>query len=331
MATIRKRGKRWEAQVRIKGHPSQSQSFASRLEAVRWSREVEAARSEKLLADPTISELLARYERELTTLKRGAEQERYKIAILSRSSLAAFSISTLQAEHIAEYRDYRLRLVSGSTVRRELAILRHCLEVSRKEWGYSSIVNLVDQIRVPAPGRARDVRLSPTQLATLWQAIGHSKAWYLRPIVIVAIETGMRRGELLALKWCLLDHISRVAHLPLTKNGTARTVPLSPVANECLLQLTKRDPELVFPVSKHALRQAWEKVTVKANLKGFRFHDLRHEALSRLFELGLSIAEVQLIGGHKTVSQLMRYVHPRPYQVAEKLNKLSRVVARSSL
>jgi integrase len=330
MATIRKRGKRWEAQVRIKGHASQSRSFATRVEAVSWSREAEAARAEASLDGPTIAQLLARYERELTPLKRGAEQERHKIAMLRRSSIADKTIGRLTAQQIVQYRDQRLSVVKGSTVRRELALLRHCIEIARKEWGLSLVNNVVGLVRFPPPGRARDVRLNPKEIDALWVAIESSKAWYIKPIITLAIETGMRRGEILSLKWQFINLQESLVQLPLTKNGSARTVPLSPAAGDCLAQLPVRDAQLVFPVSKYALRQTWVRVTKKAGISGFRFHDLRHEALSRLFELGLSVPEVQLIGGHKTISQLLRYVHPRPRQVAEKLRELRLAAWQSS-
>ncbi|MFC5556502.1 tyrosine-type recombinase/integrase [Methylobacterium iners] len=271
-----------------------------------------------------MADLLARYEAEMTVKKRGTDRERYKLRVIRSHPIAGLPLAKLSTVAVSQYRDDRLRVVQGGTVRRELAILQHCLEVARKEWGTPLLTNPVQSVTLPEPSRARDQRLEAEAGQKLHAAIGSAHAWYLRPLMELAIETGMRRGELLALLWSHVSLEKRTAHLPITKNGHARTVALTPKAIEVLRALPRTDPR-VFPVSGNAVRLAWERLRVRAGLPGLRFHDLRHEAVSRFFEAGLSIPEVALMSGHRDTRMLMRYTHLRPEDVAEKLARAASV------
>ncbi|WFT83572.1 site-specific integrase [Methylobacterium sp. CB376] len=221
---------------------------------------------------------------------------------------------------VARYRDDRLEIVAGDSVRRELTILRHCLEVARREWGIPLPSNPVGQIKLPEPSKGRQQRLEAEQAQALILALKRSRVWYLRPLVNLAIETGMRRGELLTLRWANVDLSSRIAYLETTKNGHSRTIPLSPGALSVLKGLPRTDAR-VFPLTGNAVRLAWERLRNRAGLPELRFHDLRHEAISRFFEIGLSIPEVALISGHRDTRTLMRYTHLRPEVLAKKLQQ----------
>ncbi|MHB1565732.1 MAG: site-specific integrase [Acidiferrobacter sp.] len=141
----------------------------------------------------------------------------------------------------------------------------------------------------------------------------------MAPLARLALETAMRQGELLALRWERVDLARRTAHLPETKNGTPRTVPLSPAALLMLKAMPRDLSGRVFPLSQSAVAQAWERATQHAGIKGLRFHDLRHEATSRLFEKGLNLMEVAAITGHKTLQILKRYTHLRAEDLAARL------------
>lgn len=325
MATIRKRGKRWEAQVRIAGQKSRSRTFESRNEALRWARGAEATGylGAEASSVATVGDLLERYRREVTIHKRGAVQERYKLRLIQRYPLATSVAVSTTGRDIAEYRDARLKVVSGTTVRRELAILRHCFEVARKEWGLSRIDNPVGAIRYPSAGMSRTVRIPLSQEGVFWASVRASKTSYLLPIVILAIETGMRRSEILSLSWDQIDIGSSLATLPMTKNGRPRTIALSPTALDVLIELNKTSKDmLVFNVRSGALRQAWERAMLRAGIVGLRFHDLRHEAISRYFELGLSVSEVAMQSGHADLRTLFRYTHLRAENIADKIRSL---------
>lgn len=133
----------------------------------------------------------------------------------------------------------------------------------------------------------------------------------------------MRRGELLDLRWKHIDFEQRVAHLPLTKNGESRDIPLSRRAVETLfdmLQSENRTSDRAFPISGNAVRLAFERLRSRAGLSDLRFHDLRHEAISRLFEKGLNTVEVSAISGHKELRMLSRYVHLRAADLVKRLD-----------
>ena len=130
----------------------------------------------------------------------------------------------------------------------------------------------------------------------------------------------MRRGEILGIEWEHVDLDSRIAYLPLTKNGSSREVPLSTKAAEVLaMQRQRNDTPLPFPVTANGFRLAWERLRRRAGLSDLRFHDLRHEAISRFFELGLNIPEVAVISGHKDPRMLFRYTHLRAEELVGKL------------
>jgi integrase len=336
MATIRKRGSSWQAQVRRQGSPSISKSFTIRADAVRWAREKERSidtqelpATIKDLQSVTVSRLLVRYEAEFTAKKRGADRERYKLKVIRAHQLSSLTLAKLTSVAVARYRDDRLAIVQGGTVRRELAILQHCFEVARKEWGTPLSSNPVQGITLPDPSRARDQRLEDDTGQKLRTAIGSGHAWYLRPLIELAIETGMRRGELLSLVWPNVSLERRTAHLPMTKNGHARTVALTPKAIEVLKALPRTDPRVFPKVSGNAVRLAWERLRERAGVQGLCFHDLRHEAVSRFFEAGLSVPEVALMSGHRDTRMLMRYTHLRPEAVAEKLARAAAGEANS--
>ncbi|RDI62007.1 tyrosine-type recombinase/integrase [Microvirga subterranea] len=327
MATIRKRGSSWQAQVRREGYPPLSKSFKTKADAAAWARDKERSidRAElpttaRGLRGVTVGDLLRRYCETVTQSKRGAEPERYRIRNLLRHGLAETGMDKLTPAAVAQYRDDRLKLVQPGTVRRELAIIQHCLEVARREWGVPITANPVQQIAIPDAQRPRERRLEDDEDNRLASAAAGS-AWYLRPLISLAIETGMRRGELLSVRWKDVDMTAPTIRILKTKNGHPRTIPLTPKAVEILDSLERND-ELVFPVTPNAVRLAWERLRKRAGLENLRLHDLRHEAVSRFFEYGLTVPEVALISGHRDPRMLSRYTHLRPEKVAEKLAKV---------
>jgi integrase len=241
----------------------------------------------------------------------------FKLRVLLAHPVARLSLDRLTAAEIATYRDYRLTLVKADTVRRELAIVHHCLRLAAEEWGIAMPCNPVSQIKMPSPGRARERRVTPAELERLLAGATGRAPW-LSAIIRLALETGMRRGELLAIRGVDVDLATRTLRVTTAKNGHPRSVPLSSAALELLGNMT-RSGEMVFPVTANAFRLAWERLKRRAGVSGLRFHDLRHEAISRFFEKGLSMPEVAAISGHRDPRMLMRYTHPRPEAIAEKL------------
>ena len=326
MASIRRRGPKWQVQVRRQGLRPQTRTFRHKADAEFWARqrEGEIDRGElpvdvRALRSLTLSNLLERYQDTVTPRKRGAAQERYKLRILLAHPIAQQSLEKLSAADVAAYRDQRLSLVAPGTVRRELAVLQHCLEIARNEWGVVLPGNPVRQVKMPPHDQGRERRTKPEELTALLTACGHTRSAWLPAIIQMAVETGMRRGELLSMRWRDVDLKARTVLVSKTKNGHSRHIPLSTKARQILTN-TERANDMVFPVTANAFRLAWERLKRRAGVTDLRFHDLRHEAISRFFEKGLNVPEVAHISGHRDARMLLRYTHPKVQTIAAKLD-----------
>jgi integrase len=328
MATIRLLRQRWQAQVRRKGVPPRARSFDRRSDAVAWARGIESeADRSGFVADTrfaektTLGELLTRYVAEVTPTKKSASSEKARIGALTKRDICHRTLAKLNSTHVAVYRDERLKSVAPATVVRELNTMSHCLELAQREWGLFLPRNPVKSVRRPSVPRGRQRRLKEGEEDRLLEACDEGRNPWMRPLIVLAIETAMRRGELVGLLWEHVDLHKRVAHLPDTKNGESRDIPLSRRATTTLqgLHVDRRDKR-VIPISGNAVRLAWEHLRVRAGSSGLHFHDLRHEAVSRLFERGLNIAEVAAISGHKEMKMLQRYTHLRAADLVARLD-----------
>lgn len=331
MATIRKRGMRWQVQVRRSNGYRASRSFLLRADAERWAREAEAEADRRFLqTDPTqlaklrLSDLLRRYEASVTPAKRSAATERQFLAALLARPLAQLRLVDLTPRRLADYRDERLSRVRPASVLRELALLQHVLEVARREWGVGLADNPCRMVAKPSAGPSRQRRIGPAEWAALCEALQRCRHPLLGAVLRFAIETGMRRSELLRVEWRDLDEASRTLRIRMAKNGHPRTIALSEAALAALAGVQRHEDEArIFPMSANALRLAWERLKRRAGIEDLRFHDLRHEAISRLFEKGLNVPEVAVMSGHRDPRMLFRYTHPRPEDIARKLAKSS--------
>ena len=327
MATFVKRGDSWQAKVRRKGYEPISRTFDTKAKAERWARDVEAEMDRGIYVDRTeaertsLKEALERYEREVTPKKKGASQERHRIAKWLRDPLALRPLASLRGADMATWRDRQLEAgASPTTVRNDLALISHLFTIASKEWRLESLANPVRKITIPSPARARDRRLVGDEEKRLLDALANVGSSWMKPLAQVALETGMRQGELLALTWANVDLKRRVARLEDTKNGEARDVPLSSVAVQVLEALPHYVDGRVFPLTKDQVTYFFTRATTATKIADLRFHDLRHEATSRLFEKGLNPMEAAAVTGHKTLHMLKRYTHLRAEDLAAKLN-----------
>jgi integrase len=205
---------------------------------------------------------------------------------------------------------------------RELNTLSHAIETALREWGLWLPRNPVKMVRRPSVPQGRKRRLEQGEEERLLAACDPGRTPLLKQLVILAVETGMRRGELLGLCWEHVHLAKRIVHIPLTKNGESRDVPLSRRATDTLTTLAKQkqpNTDRVFPMSGNSVRLAFERLRARAKMPDFHFHDLRHEAITRLFEHGLNIAEVSAISGHKELRMLQRYTHLRAIDLVSRL------------
>jgi integrase len=325
VASIRRRNGKWQAQVRRLGHRSQTRTFHSRQDALAWARDAERLfdRSafmpdQSVLRELTLCHLIDRYSETVTPLKKGRRQELHRLGKLAELDLAQIPLRALSASQFAEYRDKRLVEVSNQTVRHELNLLRHVLNIAMQEWSVPLLTNPLASIRIPPQAIPRDRRLQAGELRHLFAACRRSRYPSLRPTVLLAIETGMRRGELLAMRWDDVHLSNRTIKLRDTKNGLNRTVPLTTRACRIFKALHCSDAT-VLSTTESAISQAWNRAIKRAAIEDLHFHDLRHEAISRFFEMGLSVPEVALISGHRDPRMLFRYTHLRAEDVARKL------------
>jgi integrase len=327
MATIRKLRGRWQASVRRKGMAPRAKSFDSRADAERWARSLEAEVDRcgalpdtRKAENTTLREILTRYRDEISPQKRSVVSEQARINGILRRNICHRTLALLTTADISTYRDDRLREVAPASVLREINIISHAIDTARREWDIHLSQNPCKLVRRPSPPRGRNRRLVGDEEQCLLAAADVGRVDYMRPLIILAIETGMRRGELLALKWKHIDLKSRVAHLPLTKNGDSRDVPLSTRAIETLNGLQRGEGERVFAVAPNAVRLAWERLVRRVGLRDLHFHDLRHEAISRLFEQKFNVMEVSAISGHKELRMLQRYTHLQASDLAKRLS-----------
>ena len=335
MASFRKRSERWQARVTRTGHPAQVKTFTCKSDAEKWARSIERrldlGECVKESADGAIrlGLLIQRYVLEVVPHLRGAPTERVRLKTI-QDALGHWLLPALNAQVIAGYRDRRLKQVTPSTVLRELQSLSALLNHARREWSMS-LTNPVSSIRKPSANRARSRRLSANEEHDLLAALesnarrengqwptGTRNPW-IRPLVLLALETAMRRGELLLLRWTNVDLNGRTAILHVTKNGDPRIVPLSTAAVSILSSMPRSLCGRIFPVSADALKHAWQRACKSAGIHDLHFHDLRHEATSRIAAKLPNLIELASVTGHRDVTMLARYYHPHAEELAQKL------------
>jgi integrase len=306
---------------------------------------IQRAPSERM----TLEAAMKRYLSEVTPTKRPTTQNNERkrstplVAFFGKYSLAAIT-----AELIAEYRDKRLagedRMKDGkaqpraaNTVRLELALLGHLFTIAVKEWGLGLPFNPVLNIRRPPPGPGRNRRLTPDEEKRLLASVDQHSNPMLSWIVRIAIETGMRSSEIITLRRSQVELDRRIVRLIETKNTLPRTVPLSLAATEQFRLALKNpvrptDTDLIFfgepgkddKRRPYNFNKVWLDIKKKVGVTDFKFHDLRHEAVSRFVEAGLSDQEVASISGHKSMQMLKRYTHLRAEDLVSRLDDVKR-------
>ncbi|GGE92574.1 tyrosine-type recombinase/integrase [Massilia psychrophila] len=320
MATIGQYRGKWKCQVRKTGYPTQTQSFDLRAVAVAWGNEVEAKMNRGAFAGSTskqsitVRAVLERY------LAEESDKKAYSAADLSRAkpvlaALGAYHVHKLTHADLAEYKRNRLALRSPQTVTHELNLLHRAYVIASTEWGIV-LPNGVPKTPRPTLPRGRGTRIRPNQIDLIMQA---TESEQLKLIVPLAVETAMRRSELLGIQWEHVDLDRRSIYLDKTKNGLSRTVPLSNRALQVLQGMQEATAGPVFTLAASSVTQAFQRAVERAGLDHMRFHDLRHEATSRLFERGLNVIEVARITGHVTLSMLDRYTHLDVQGLVQKL------------
>lgn len=366
MATLRKRGPyQWEAQVRRRGWPAQSRTFESKAEAEAWAQMIESEMARGVWLDrseaesTTLRELLDRYEREVSPRKKSFEREVSFLQTWRQTVLAGRVIARIRGADVAALRDEWLETMAPASVLRRLQVLSHVFNTARKEWGFESLANPVEMITKPTPNNSRERRVSSDELEAIIEA---SESPFLPAMLRIAIQTAVRRSELVALCWehVQLDGEAPHLHLPVTKNGESRNVPLLPEVvdalrnwrEEALLRSQASQTAIgelsgrVFPIRPDAVTRAFGRARDRARraheqrctargvapdrqfLVDVTFHDARHEATAQ-FAVLVDGTDLAKITGHKDPRMLMRYYHPTPEELAKKIKRgLGRLTGR---
>jgi len=322
MATIYKRvtnqGTKYQVQVRKKGHQPVFKSFLTLKDARTYAKEIEAKiersvfQCAKDAESLLFGELAKRYLDEVLVFKKGYDTEKYNIRPVIRY-LKDYKLINVRPHVISTYKKQRLGEVAPGTVKRELGLISRILVSAERDFGiYLPQGNPVSQIKKPVEV-ARDRRPTKEELEILIseKTIGH--------YVVFAIETGMRRGEIVNIRpEHVLGDKQNLLFIPDTKTGIPRTIPLTTRALEAFnkLQYATNGSTILKP---HSVSQAFLRVCKRNGISDLRFHDLRHEATSRFFEKGLNMMEVSLITGHQSIAMLNRYTHLKPEDIYQKL------------
>ena len=360
MASISERNGRWRARVRRHGVVT-TETFRTKTDAEAWARKQESDVERGLWRDNTEAErttlitALKRYQNEVAAHKRGAVQEASIIGILKSEPLSKKTMAKVRSADVSAMVDgWRRDGYAQATIARRLAVLSHVFEHAARSWSMEALANPVRLVKLPPLRNGRERRVSDAEIDAVCKATGSE---ILPHIVRLAVETAMRRGELVGIQWRDVDLTRRVIHLPRTKNGYSRDVPLSSRAVALLEALKaehdkkqeeredkqeastlkeKDKDDRLFAVRDDAVTRAFDRAAERARaayvadcerkgrpahakyLLNLRFHDLRHEATSRLAAL-LGVHELAKVTGHRDLRMLMRYYHPKAEDLAAKL------------
>lgn len=329
MASYTKRsGGQWQAKVRKKGYPVQTKTFRNKSLAQKWATQVETQMDSNLFISSslaerfTFQELADRYILEVLPTKKSAIKMESMIRGIC-TQIGTYTAIRLSPSVLAAFRDNRLKTVKYETVRKDLLCIRRILDIASKEWGiHLPHGNPIENITVPPqPKRGRERRLEHDEMQRLFSA-AEEYGGELLAIVSFALETAMRRGEIAKLRWEDIDKKKRIVKLLDTKNGDSREVPLSSTALNILKTKPRKIAGKIFSLRADSITTAFDRCCKRAGIHNLRFHDLRHEATSRFFELGFSIMEVSAITGHKDLAMLKRYTHLRAEDIAIRLNDI---------
>ena len=342
MASIQKRGSSYRARITREGKSTLSATFPTKAEALAWASEIQAKirlgiykdkGQSKLIRESNFEEAANHYIQTHSVYKKSSCSEIGIIRILIKR-WADLDVAELNKSHVIALRDELLSLGrAGSTVNHYFNAISKIYQMLIEEWGLPVTNPIKGLKRVPS-NKGRCVRVNGDIESQLLAGCQDIDTPLLASIIEFAIQTGMRRGEVMGLSWSDVDIANRKAYLYKTKNGEPRQVPLTLRAIDVLKVLPKID-ERVFPMTFDCLRSQFNRLRnhLKQGWDGYganpfndlRFHDFRHEALSRLSDAGLNVIELSHISGHKTLAMLKRYTHPSHEAIFSKIDQKIKV------
>lgn len=334
MATYRKRGVKWRAEVCRNG-VRRSESFDTKAEAIAWATQIEAniiaGKTGKLSAIKTFADACAHYIEKVAPTHRGARWEITRLQTLIRSSqLSGIQLDKVSQQHMMLWRDNRLCEVSPATVNRELNLISSVFEHAKREWLWCN-QNPVHGIRRPPSTKPRDRRITTDEIDAMLLALEYQEgapvtkaSQRIAVAFLFAIETGMRAGEIVSLTWENVFLEEKYVRLKLTKNGDARNVPLSRRAVQLLQQLSVDADKPCFNLKSSSMDTLWRRARTHAakecpSVVTLHFHDARHEAVTRLARK-LDVLDLARMIGHRDPRSLMIYYNASATDIANRLD-----------
>ena len=327
MPTIRKRPTGWQAMIRLKDHPAESQIFDTKARASAWghAREAEIKAQGKSLVKATLLDAFEKYRAEVCpTLKSGANASKRLLALSKVKDLLPMSkpVAEVTAVDLSKFRDTRLGEVAIATVRKEMTIIRSVLESARRDWGMIMVNPIQDVKKPPAPPDRKRL-FTDAEAKKIIDSLGYvdevtTLQHQVAVALLLAFETGMRAGELLGLTWDMVNLEGRYVTLPETKNGDQRYVSLSSKAVDLIGKLKGLDKTQVFTVTSASLDALFRKARDKHKILNLHFHDSRANAITMLAKK-LEILDLARMIGHKDLKNLLIYYRESATEIADKL------------
>lgn len=330
MAAVRKRINKagqvsYFVEIRKKGFPAQRSTFKKMSDAKAWASQIESdiqtgkIKTQIAASQHTLTETIDRYSKTILQQKKSAANQARQLNWWS-DQIGVYALSEIKRDTIAQCRDKLLETKSAGTVTGYLAALSHLFTVAVNDWEWIDN-NPVSRVSKPKLPKGRDRTLSDSEREKLLHACKLSSNKYLYTIVVLALSTGMRKSEILNLRWSDIDISKNQIILRDTKNGDKRNVPLFDKALELVKALKQTsNTELLFPgrnKAKPVLIDVPFVAAVKAaNIDNFTFHDLRHSAATYALQSGAGYVELAALLGHKTLDMVKRYAHVTPNHAA---------------
>ena len=336
MASYRKRGGTWRAEV-AKGGIRESRTFDAKAEAVTWATQLEAEidagrRRSYSKVQKTLADAMDEYLDKVSPGMGKHDWNVTRIAFFKQNmDFVGVLVRNVKPEQIAKWRDMRLKVVKNSTVNRDMNLLSAVFEAARNEWKWIH-TNPVHEVKRPKDPPPRRRRVSDDEAKVMTAALGLTEDGEIRTTqqytaiaFLIAIETGMRQGEIVATTRANLHLAHRYVHIPKSKNGDARDVPLSTRAMKLFQRLPlMKDEQCCFPISQASVDALWRKIRTKVakekpEFADLNFHDSRHEATTRLSRKVNVLALAKMIG-HRDIQSLMIYYDETAAELAARLD-----------
>jgi len=325
MASIYKRNGKWRVEIRKKGSKGIHKSFIIKDDAIRFARETEVKIEQGLYQDLTLAkttklkDVLAQYRDRVSVNKKGHEQERYKINKIIRSDISDKTLSQLTPLVLFEFIEQQKKLFTASTINKSITIINLTLNFAERFLGISLNKNPLKFIKRLKESQFVGQVIEPHEEALLLKHAKFSKLYWLKVAIILGIDCGLRRGEILKLKAEDINYKNNTAVLKDTKNGETREIGLSSRAIQELKKLPVSIDGKLFPCKRSDTFTFYYNQLKRWSGVKKRFHDTRHTFASRRATSGWSITEIAAQGGWKQLQVLKRYTHIKAEYLAKKM------------